>query len=97
MSIAKSIIIATIILAVSFLASIVIKLPPAPLPSATEIKANAKAEQQRMTLQHEQQIQYTKAQLELEKARASRPITAEEVDAQTISVPEHIGLKLLGF
>ena len=50
-----------------------------------------------MTLQHEQQIQYTKAQLELEKARASRPITAEEVDAQTISVPEHIGLKLLGF
>lgn len=84
-------------LSVSFLASIIIKLPPDPLPTAAEIEASAKAEQERLNTIHQNQMEYAKAQLEVEKAKASRGATTEEIDAQTISVPEHIGLKLLGF
>lgn len=87
--IAKSIIIATIILAISFIASIIIKLPPKPLPTTQEIQASAQAEQERLTLIHKNEMEYQEAK----NKEPIRPLTEEQIDTQTISVPERIGLK----
>lgn len=66
---------------------------PTPPQTTTEIQASAQAEQNRLNLIHKNEMEYQAAKLLSEKERAMRPATREEIDAESISVGERIGLK----
>jgi len=87
----QTIITASIILGISYIVVAIIKLPPAPLPTVQQIEAKAKVEQEKLNLVHKNQMEYQEAK----NREPVRPLTEEELDSQTISVPEAIGLKLL--